>query len=370
MNEYLTILTTGGLLALFAMFTAYFLLSPNDGQHKQSLYRMVAALYIILFFWNLLYVVTVFWYTHLSMNWQLTTAFNLPLFPFITFIIKEMLYPDKQVGWKTIFQHAGLPFALLAIYLVTFFVSPAASVWMLGLLFVWAAVYLGIMLPLAFMHIRRYNALVQEVFVDADGHSLAWLARLSLVLFTTYVLYGIFALFELSYLTSWLFNVFEFVVYMVLGLQISRMRSNNVIHIDQPEADVVDLPTQAESAGDVATAVSDPEAEKFIANLEQWLMTDNRIQSNNLNREMVARALGTNHVVLARTLREHTGMTLTQFVTDVRLREAERLLLNSNLTIEEIFYHVGYQTRSTFSRAFQDRNNCSATEWREKHRQK
>lgn len=365
MNEYLTILTTGGLLALFALLVAYFLFAPDGGQHKRSLYRMAALLFAMLLIWNLLFVVEMLWRPQWAMNWQLGLAFNLPLFPFITFVVKEMLYPDKHVGWRTILRHAGPPFALLAVYILTYYLAPSASVWVLGLMIVWGIAYLGVMLPLAFIRVRRYDALVREIFVDTEGRSLVWLARLSAMLFVFYLMYAIFSTFELSYLTTWLFNVIEFFVYMVLGLQIARMRSSDLVHIDQPEDEPE--PEVAQMADEQAAAVADPAAKRLVAELEQWLLTDQRLSSHDLNREMVARAMCTNHVTLARILRQQTGMTLAQFVTDVRMREAERLLTETLLTIEEIYLRVGYQTRSTFSRAFQDRNNCSATEWRAQH---
>lgn len=362
MNEYLTILTTGSLITLFTLSAAFFLLAPDNRHHKRSLYRFTALFYILLLILNILFVVAMLWFPHLAMNWQYILALNLPLFPFVTFIVKEMLYPDKHVDGQTMLRHAGLPAALLIAFFVTDNLAPAATVWVLGLMIVWAVIYLAIMLPRAFMRVRRYNALVREIFVDTEGHSLTWMARLSLYLFTMYVAYGIFALFESNYLSAWLFNMFEFVVYLVLALQIARMRSNNLIHLDEPEEQPQEPATNPEP-----NTGNDTDAEKMIAQLEQWLKSDEHLRSSDLNREMVAHALHTNHATLAHILREQTGMTLTQFVTDLRMREAERLLRTTNLTVEEIFYLIGYQNRSTFSRLFQERNNCSATEWREQH---
>lgn len=367
MNEYLTILTTGALLALFGLFTAFFWFSPNNGQHKRSLFRITAIFYGVLLLWNLIYVGVMLFLPHLLTNWQLLLAFNIPLFPFITFIILEMLYPDKHVDRKTMLQHLLLPFTLLAAYLLAYNLVPAAAVWLLGLLCVWGIVYVAVMLPMGIISVRRYEIMVREIFVDSEGHSIAWLARLSGTLFAFYVLYCFFSLSNISFFTAWLFNVFEFVVYMVLGLQISRMRRNDPIHIDQPGAETEEI--NGDSIADGANVeANDSEAAKLVADLETWLMKDNRLSSNDLNREMVARAMGTNHITLARLLREQTGMSLAQFVTDLRLREAERLLLDRDMTIEEVCYQVGYQTRSTFTRAFRERNHCTATEWRDAHR--
>lgn len=367
MNEYLTILTTGALLALFALFTAFFWFSPNNGQHKRSLFRITAVFYGVLLLWNLLYVGVMLFLPHLLTSWQLLLAFNLPLFPFVTFVVMEMLYADRHVDRKILLRHLLLPFSLLAAYLLAYNLVPAAAIWILGALVVWSIAYVAIMLPIAIVSVRRYEVMVREIFVDSEGHSIAWLARLSCILFSFYVLYCFLSLYEISFLTAWLFNVFEFVVYMVLGLQISRMRCNAPVRIDQPETEELEPEPQAEETVVVAT---DSDAADFVTKLEQWLTTDGHLSSPDLNREMVSHAMGVNHVTLSRILREQTGMTLSQFVTDLRMREAERLLLNKNMAIEDICYHIGYQTRSTFTRAFRERNHCTATEWREQHSKK
>lgn len=369
MNEYLTILTSGAVIALFALFAAFFFFAPDSEIHKKSLYQVTALLYFVILVWNILYVVFLPIVPQMAMDWQVILAFNIPVIPFVTFVIKEMLYPDKRVDVKTIVQHTCLPFVLLATYMTAYQLAPVAAEWIFGLLATWGVVYVGIMLPLAIVRIRRYNALVQEIFVDTEGRSLTWLVRLSCILFTFYLLYSFFSLYELNLLTTWVFNIFEFVVYMIWGLQISRMRRSELIRIDQPEPEAEEA-LQEPQADDTIVATETPESSekaKFVAELEQWLMTDDRLSSNDLNREMVARAMHTNHITLMRILREQTGMTLAQYVTDLRMREAERLLQTTNMSIEQICYQIGYQTRSTFTRAFRDRNHCTATEWRVKH---
>lgn len=358
MDEFLTILTTGGLIALCCLFILFFLLAPNNGQHKQSLFRMTALLYFIILLQALIFAGAMMFYPHLIMDWRLHTMFDLPAIPFVTFVIKEMLYPDKHVDGKIICRHIAIPMTLLAAFLVAYNLDSAATIWFFRLMNVWALVYIVVALPLAIVRIRRYNILAREIFVDVEGYSLIWLARLSGILFVLLIAYGVYCIFEMNFLTTWIYNVCASIFFVVWGLQISRMHRNDPIRIDEPE----------EVSEEMSKDASD--GAKFVTDLENWLMADNRIRSNDLNREMVARAMGTNHITLARILREQTGMTLAQFVTDLRLREAERLLLDTRMTIEEVYCSVGYQNRSTFSRAFQERNQCSATEWRIEHSKK
>lgn len=368
MNEYLTTLTSGGLLALLAVLMAFFWFAPDNGRHKKSLYQMTAMLYLVLFLQTFAYVVAMYFYPQEIMVWQLNMVADIPAIPFIVFVVMEMLYPDKRVGWRTIIAHTSAPLLLMAAYLLAYIYAPQVSIWVMGLVIVWVIAYAGIMLPRAVIRYRRYEALEQEVFVDSKGHSLEWMARLSAILFVLMLGYAIFTIFDLTFLTTWIYNVAAFFVSLVWGLQIWQMHRTDAIQLDESETESEVSSQKADETEDTGVVVDESRSAKFVAELEQWLMTNDRLQSNDLNREMVARAMRTNHVTLARMLREQTGMTLAQYVTDLRLREAERLLVNTNLTIEEIYNHVGYQTRSTFSRAFQERNNTSASEWRESHK--
>lgn len=363
MNEVLTIYTTGALFALFSICAAFFWFTPSNGRHKESLFRMSALMYLLMAVVSLILPFAFVQRPDLVIDWQANLAVNVQIFPFITFVVREMLCSEKAVYGKTIFQHTVIPLSLLFAYQLTCYLLPDVSEWFFWLIVAWAIAYVGIMAPKAVVRVRRYNALVQEIFVDVDGHSLVWLARMSVYLFVVFLVYSICILFELNFLTSWIFNVLAFVFFLVLALQISRMRSNTLIRMDQLESATKDEVL----AGEDAAVTSESDAVKFIAELEQWLLADDHLRSGDLNREMVSRAMCTNHVTLARILRQQLGMTLTQYVNDLRLREAERLLQDTGMTIEEIYIHVGYQTRSTFSRAFQERNNCTATEWREQH---
>lgn len=369
MNEYLTILTTGGLLALFVQWAAYFLLASGREYQKRSLYRMTGWLYVVLLAQTLIFIVAMLFFPDAVMEWKPNLVFGVQAFPFITFVVMEILYPNRQVNAWTILRHAGLPLTLMVVYAFTYYSAPTVSVWAFWMTAAWSMIYVCTMVPLAIVRARRYEILVDEIFIDTDGRSLMWMARLCAYSMAALLLYALLAIFDMNYLVTWTYNIFAFFVFMVWGLQIARMSYSREVRIDADE--------NADADGnDVNVNVNvnvneEPAAPKLLSvQLEEWLMTDYRLCSRDLNREMVARAMGVNHEVLARKLREEKGMTLKQFVTDVRMREAERLLLDSHLSIEDIYYRVGYQERSTFSRAFRERNQCSAGEWRESHQQK
>lgn len=57
----------------------------------------------------------------------------------------------------------------------------------------------------------------------------------------------------------------------------------------------------------------------------------------------------------------HTGMSLTEFVNEIRLERAMDMLLHTDKSITAIAYDVGYANVTYFNRLFRDRYKCTPT---------
>lgn len=68
-----------------------------------------------------------------------------------------------------------------------------------------------------------------------------------------------------------------------------------------------------------------------------------------------------------RLLKQKTGMTYTEYVQNLRLDEAERLLTGSSLSIEQIADAVGYQNKGYFYRIFAERHRMTPAKYRKTH---
>ncbi|WP_368148094.1 helix-turn-helix domain-containing protein, partial [Bacteroides cellulosilyticus] len=53
-----------------------------------------------------------------------------------------------------------------------------------------------------------------------------------------------------------------------------------------------------------------------------------------------------------------------QYLTSLRIEQAEMLLRNSNAEIEDICYNTGFNSPSAFHKAFKNRYGYSPSEWR------
>ena len=65
-----------------------------------------------------------------------------------------------------------------------------------------------------------------------------------------------------------------------------------------------------------------------------------------------------------RVFHQITGLPPNKFISAMRLDEAKRLLLNTNLSITDICFEVGYNSLSTFTRRFTERVGLGPREFR------
>jgi len=71
----------------------------------------------------------------------------------------------------------------------------------------------------------------------------------------------------------------------------------------------------------------------------------------------------------AEHFKEAFGRGPIDLLKEVRLRQASRLLITTELSIKTISHNIGYSSRSYFSRAFHEQFGSSPADYREQHLQ-
>ena len=69
----------------------------------------------------------------------------------------------------------------------------------------------------------------------------------------------------------------------------------------------------------------------------------------------------------SRFFKLHTGRNLTDYIIDMRLGYASRMLVDSTHSIAEIGYGCGFNNLSNFNRIFRKKKGCSPSEFRENY---
>ncbi|OGS20976.1 MAG: hypothetical protein A3J83_05950 [Elusimicrobia bacterium RIFOXYA2_FULL_40_6] len=87
----------------------------------------------------------------------------------------------------------------------------------------------------------------------------------------------------------------------------------------------------------------------------------NKICTNNLAKELHISPSRFAHI-----FKEINGCSATNYLTEMRLSQAKRILKASDKNISEIAYQVGFPDEHYFSRVFKKKEKCTPTQYRQK----
>ena len=78
----------------------------------------------------------------------------------------------------------------------------------------------------------------------------------------------------------------------------------------------------------------------------------------------LADLVGMSSVAFSRFFRQRTGRTLSEYIVDIRLGYAARMLVDSTKNISEICYECGFNNLSNFKRKFKEKRNYTPRDFR------
>ena len=112
----------------------------------------------------------------------------------------------------------------------------------------------------------------------------------------------------------------------------------------------------------------DQEPERTLSPLVRKIITDvDTDLKEPLTLQYFSEKLGVNGSYLSNLFRRETGKTITQYVTDQRLKHAENLLRYTNKPVRSVAVEVGIGDAQYFSRLFRKKTGMKPTEYRRKY---
>lgn len=90
--------------------------------------------------------------------------------------------------------------------------------------------------------------------------------------------------------------------------------------------------------------------EKFLNQVLDII--DSNIDDSDFNVEKLCKTMRINQTMLYRNIKSYTGMSISSFMRKVRLKRALQLMAESDLTISEIAYKVGFNDPGYFTKCF------------------
>lgn len=89
---------------------------------------------------------------------------------------------------------------------------------------------------------------------------------------------------------------------------------------------------------------------------------------NKINLDMLAAHVHLSKYYLCRLFQEVTGATIVEYLTNLRIAQAQKLLINSEFTIQEIALRTGFTSAVHFSRTYHDIYGVSPCQARQQYR--
>ena len=96
----------------------------------------------------------------------------------------------------------------------------------------------------------------------------------------------------------------------------------------------------------------------------------NQNYKQRLNLEQAAKIANMSVTAFSRFFKKSTGKTFVQYVNELRIGRACKLLIESQLSIAEICYEVGFNNLSNFNRRFFERHKMSPRQYRQEFTKK
>ena len=90
---------------------------------------------------------------------------------------------------------------------------------------------------------------------------------------------------------------------------------------------------------------------------------NDHLSDSDFNVEMLTSEVGISRAQLHRKMKEMTGLPVSEFIRNIRLEQAVRLLKEQKVNVTQVAYAVGFSNLAHFSTVFRKQFGVSPTEY-------
>ncbi|MEZ0451770.1 helix-turn-helix domain-containing protein [Sphingobacterium thalpophilum] len=101
--------------------------------------------------------------------------------------------------------------------------------------------------------------------------------------------------------------------------------------------------------------------ERIVKTVNQYL------ENSEFNVQFLADEVGLSRVQLRRKVKSLTGISTGEFIRNIRLQQAEKLLLEKKMNISQVAYSLGFTNQTHFTTLFKKMYGLSPTEYIQRH---
>ncbi|QNL19296.1 helix-turn-helix transcriptional regulator [Hyphobacterium sp. CCMP332] len=241
-------------------------------------------------------------------------------------------------------------------------IAPAAlTLLTFALIFVWVAASI-LYLIATLRTLARYRATLKSLYSNTEAFELRWIDGFLILLV------GVWAAAAISLLSDNLGIGFLTPDTLVFALAGGVLLTLTAFANAPVPPNALNLPTSP--SGDPATekyarsALSTERAEKIAERILKAMETEKLYLDPGLSLQKLARHVTTPPNLVSQTLNEQLGMTFFDFVAQWRVEDAKSRILAGDDSVLNIALDVGFNSRSTFYKAFKRETGQTPKEFR------
>lgn len=285
----------------------------------------------------------------------IATCVDIIAVPIYGFILVELCRPGWiKTRWMVMTE---VPFVVMSLlYVLTQNHLFYMLLWVLSLAYgLWCIVWMIHDLP-------RYHRWLKNEYSYQENINLHWLRGVTLLFFIILCIWVVDCIYP-STLIDTIYILSSLVGWMVVCYFINRQELVIKEVIDSLPAETAEPLAPATADGE--TEESDNERIQLLSEqLEKLFTVDKVYLEPRLRLVDLAQKLGTNRTYLSNFFNKERQTTFYEFVNGYRISHSENLLTTTDYTLDVVAELSGFNSLSTFRRAFSVKNNCSPQEYR------
>lgn len=267
---------------------------------------------------------------------------DMMIVPTSAFLLMELVKPGCVTPGRVVLHEA--PFVLLGVW---YFLTPLRWIYISMLLL--SSVYGFAVVCYILYRIPKYHAQLKQTYSYSERIDLHWL----------YLILGLsicfLCLWSIScVLLTYIIDAMYYLIVVILWILISYFISKQ----EQVFFNLSNVPPEN----------TVPSGKYAFSGQLEMLFSEKRLYLNpRLTIYDLAHELATNRTYISAYLNNELHTTFFDYVNGFRLIHAEKLLLTTNEPIDVIGERSGFNSESTFRRAFSRKNGCTPKQFRNKH---
>jgi len=372
--EDLTLLNAIELLAGFQAFLfAIYLIFKKDGKNLSNYF---IAIFIMLLAYNVLDFFAAFIFNHWSKN--IGTFMQLLIYlaaPALFLHIKTSLFSNYKLKTKD-FWHT-VPFLLtlaVVIYLIVIEITQGnvseKTERIVGIIF-YSLLYLQIFfyLYVSYQQLKKHKEIYFENYSSNNTQRYTYITNLILLVAV------IFSLSMVNIFTRWFyhFESFRFISYVVIitvlglfcWLIIIGLRSPELfINEDEAQPSVKKLVKIGERNSSLKT---ESENNELVKKVNKYMKDEEPFLDASLTLHTLAHKTNISSRELSILINHHLNKHFFDFVNEYRIEKAMEILKDptkKGITVLEILYEIGFNSKSSFNTAFKKHTGLTPTQYR------